>query len=138
MGAVQFIARRPLRERRMPNELVTFAVDLQDAIRSRSASKHTLRASDGAVETLNISATTQWEFTFEPVAGERDALMREFLANTAGRERFRIWVYGTEASPLVCRRIDGGYSPTKAAETARRDREPYVYSITAIEASGWP
>lgn len=132
MGAVLYTATRSLAPHSVGG-LTALDVEIMDATRSRDVRKSTHRASNGNTETVYEGADTRWSIEFAPVAGADLLRMIEFLDSTASGETFKVWLYGTEAAPISCRRIDNGYSMQAFIRTAIKDGDPYVMRISVIE-----
>lgn len=116
-------------------ETVGIELDLTDATRSPDAGKYVHQSSSGNVETINESIDVIWTLVFAPVFGSLLARLNEFLASTAGGELFKVWIYGTEASPILLRRTDNGFEREAFVNLGRGGDDPTVVRITAIESS---
>lgn len=134
MSLIVYTALRSLTNNHVANRVYTIEIDATEALRSESVEKTSVRSLGGAMETNRNYADVEWQITFEPVAGARLSLLREFLKSTDSGEPFAMDIYGNSSSTRTLRRTDSGHSETPYMRIGSESRDFFTASITAIEA----
>ena len=133
MGRFVYIATESIVAGHSVGDQVVLEIDTQDSRRSRRVEKDVQRSLGGAIEVLKHRSEVTWSIQFEPVAGYRLDLLRQFLDSTEGGEPFTMDLYGSSSSPTAVKRVDDGYEEQPFVRSGSAEGDYFQTSIEVVE-----